>query len=205
MAVRLAPFEAAELVDVNVRQRLTLVSLTPAEHAAALRTSASVGARGGAVYDVLLLAAARRCRADRIHTLNHRHFVAFAPDLVSCLRDRWRFVAPRRPLGKAGGRSLFVPRRKDDGRTTKRRGFLGATRRAAGLFASHVVARSLQTTSGLLVARALWDTKTPRGETPAISETRHEVIGWFRAMRVDGVGRTGLPWPFHPFREEIST
>ena len=84
MAVRLASSEAAELVDVNVRQRLTWGSSTPAEQAAALRTAASVGARGGAVYDVLLLAAARKCRADRIHTLNHRHFAAFAPDL----RDR---------------------------------------------------------------------------------------------------------------------
>ena len=101
MAVRLAPSDAAELVDVNVRQRLTWVSLTPADHASALRTAASVGARGGAVYDVLLLAAARKCRADRIHTLNHRHFAAFAPELVSCLRNRWRFVAPRRPLGNA--------------------------------------------------------------------------------------------------------
>jgi predicted nucleic acid-binding protein len=82
--VRLTPALAAEMIDINVGQRLTLVSLTPAEHAAALHTAASVGARGSAIYDVLLLAAARKCRADRIHTLNHRHFAAFAPDL----RDR---------------------------------------------------------------------------------------------------------------------
>ncbi len=81
---RLTPAIAAEMVDVNVAKRLTLVSLTPAEIAAALKTAAAVGARGGAIYDVLLLAAARKCGADRIHTLNHRHFAAFAPDL----RDR---------------------------------------------------------------------------------------------------------------------
>lgn len=84
ITVRLNPSIAAEMVDANVGQRLTLVSLTPTEHAAALQTAASVGARGGAIYDVLLLAAARKCRADRIHTLNDRHFAAFAPDL----RDR---------------------------------------------------------------------------------------------------------------------
>lgn len=84
---RLAPAVAAEMVEVNVAERLTLVSLTQAETAAALRTAASVGARGGAIYDVLLLAAARKCRADRIHTLNHRHFTAFAPDLRDRLTD----------------------------------------------------------------------------------------------------------------------
>ena len=84
ITARLSPSVAAEMVDVNVGRRLTLVSLTPAEHAVAFRTAASVGARGGAIYDVLLLAAARKCRADRIHTLNIRHFAAFAPDL----RDR---------------------------------------------------------------------------------------------------------------------
>lgn len=84
ITVRLTPAIAAEMVDINVGRRLTLVSLTPAEHATALQMAGSVGARGGAIYDVLLLAAARKCRADRIHTLNHRHFAAFAPDL----RDR---------------------------------------------------------------------------------------------------------------------
>ena len=42
-----------------------------------------------------------------------------------------------------------------------------------GIFASHVVARSPQTTPGLLVARTSWDTQIPRGDTPDISETRH--------------------------------
>ena len=84
---RLTPAIAAEMVDVNVAKRLTLVSLTPAEIAAALKTAASVGARGGAIYDVLLLATARKCGADRIYTLNYRHFAAFAPDLRDRLYD----------------------------------------------------------------------------------------------------------------------
>jgi predicted nucleic acid-binding protein len=84
---RLTPAIAAEMVEFNVAKRLTLVSLTQAEIAAALKTAASVGARGGAIYDVLLLGAARKCGADRIHTLNHRHFAAFAPDLRDRLYD----------------------------------------------------------------------------------------------------------------------
>jgi len=84
---RLTPAIAAEMVECNVAKRLTLVSLTQAEIAAALKTAASLGARGGAIYDVLLLGAARKCGADRIHTLNHRHFAAFAPDLRDRLYD----------------------------------------------------------------------------------------------------------------------
>ena len=44
ITARLSPSIAAKMVDANVRQRLTMVSLTPAEHAVALQTAASVGA-----------------------------------------------------------------------------------------------------------------------------------------------------------------
>jgi len=84
LPVQLAPATAAQLIESNVVRRLKLVSLSAMEYSAALRSALEVGARGGAIYDVLLLAAARKCRAERIHTLNHRHFAAFAPDL----RDR---------------------------------------------------------------------------------------------------------------------
>ncbi len=88
LPVRLAPETAAELVEVNVARRLSLVSLTPTEYTSALHLAVGVGARGGAIYDVLLLAAARKCGADRIHTLNLRHFSAFAPDLRDKLSQR---------------------------------------------------------------------------------------------------------------------
>lgn len=81
LTARLTPAIAAEMVEVNLTQRLNLVSLTPAEYSAALQAAVPAGARGGAIYDMLLLAAARKCRAERIHTLNLRHFAAFAPDL----------------------------------------------------------------------------------------------------------------------------
>jgi hypothetical protein len=46
-----------------------------------MQRSQDAGARGGAVYDMLHLQAARRCRANRILTINLRHFQTFAPDL----------------------------------------------------------------------------------------------------------------------------
>lgn len=40
------------------------------------------GVRGGAIYDYMHLCAARQAGADRIFTLNKRHFIAIAPDLA---------------------------------------------------------------------------------------------------------------------------
>jgi predicted nucleic acid-binding protein len=40
------------------------------------------GARGGAIYDLLLMACARKVKAEKIYTLNRRHFIALAPDLA---------------------------------------------------------------------------------------------------------------------------
>lgn len=87
MPVQLAPATALQLVEANLARRLQLVSLTGGEYSSALKASVAVGARGGAIYDVLLLAAARKCRAERIHTRNLRHFAAFAPDLREILHQ----------------------------------------------------------------------------------------------------------------------
>lgn len=81
LPVRLAPATVAQLIESNVVRRLKLVSLSAAEYSAAIRSATEVGARGGSIYDVLLLTAARKYQEERIHTLNRRHFAAFAPDL----------------------------------------------------------------------------------------------------------------------------
>ena len=57
------------------------LDLTLSDYRQAMQRSQDAGARGGAVYDMLHLQAARRCRANRILTINLRHFQTFAPDL----------------------------------------------------------------------------------------------------------------------------
>jgi predicted nucleic acid-binding protein len=41
------------------------------------------GMSGAVIYDALILACARKVRAERIYTWNLRHFRAVAPDLAA--------------------------------------------------------------------------------------------------------------------------
>ena len=84
LARRLTPDEASATVEA-LSKRVRPVHLTEDEYLDSLRAAKTVGARGGAIYDVLLLTCARKAQAERILTLNHRHFSAFAPDLADLI------------------------------------------------------------------------------------------------------------------------
>ena len=75
---RVDPAAAAELLADSVLPFVHLVSLTGKESMAALAAAHSRGARGGAVYDLLHLFAARKAGVARLVTLNARDFRALA-------------------------------------------------------------------------------------------------------------------------------
>lgn len=85
LGVQLSPTDAASLVRHNVHDRLSLVSLSATEYLKLLNSAGPAGARGGAIYDFLQLACARKNKAEKIYTLNHRHFIALAPDLAQTI------------------------------------------------------------------------------------------------------------------------
>jgi predicted nucleic acid-binding protein len=85
LEVQLTPAEAAEVIDANVIRRLQVIDLELGDYEQAMRNSQIVGARGGAIFDMLHLQAARRGNAKRILTINVRHFQVFAPDLKSSI------------------------------------------------------------------------------------------------------------------------
>ena len=82
LGIQLSPSDAAELIRHNIYDRLRLVGLTAAEYLGLIDRAGPVGARGGAIYDMLLLACARKVKARKIYTLNSRHFRALAPDIA---------------------------------------------------------------------------------------------------------------------------
>ena len=79
--IQLTPKEAMQVMDANVVRRLEVMELTLADYVQAMQRSQAAGARGGAIYDLLHLQAARRGKAQRILTMNVGHFQTFAPDL----------------------------------------------------------------------------------------------------------------------------
>jgi predicted nucleic acid-binding protein len=87
MPVQLTPAEAIELIEENVLARLETLELSLSDYRSALKSAEVVGARGGAIYDVLHLQAARRGEAKRILTVNVRHFQAFGPDVKGMITE----------------------------------------------------------------------------------------------------------------------
>ena len=85
LGLQLSPQDAGSLIRNNIHDRLSLVHLTESEYLKLLDSAGPSGARGGAIYDFLLLACARKAKAEKIHTLNRRHFVALAPDLENII------------------------------------------------------------------------------------------------------------------------
>lgn len=78
LGLRVAPDVAAELIEFSLVPRLRMIDLTATDIRKALRQTSAIGVRGGAFYDYLHLAAARKSAAKALYTLNKRHFIALA-------------------------------------------------------------------------------------------------------------------------------
>jgi len=87
--IPIAPSVAWQLITENILKSFTLIVLTSQEYADTLEKAAADGVEGGRTYDALLLAAAAKSEADRIYTLNVRHFQSLAAENL-----RERIVAP---------------------------------------------------------------------------------------------------------------
>ncbi|HYL83269.1 MAG TPA: PIN domain-containing protein [Candidatus Angelobacter sp.] len=77
------PPEQALLFIEEVRDRLTLVSLSAAEYYATIQKAAARSFTGGRIYDALLLSCAAKSKARAIYTWNLKHYQSLAPDLAS--------------------------------------------------------------------------------------------------------------------------
>jgi len=69
---------AVRLIEESVLPLVSPVVLSAGDIVKALRECESRGVRGGGIYDFLHLAAARKARAERIFTLDTRHFQAIS-------------------------------------------------------------------------------------------------------------------------------
>ena len=80
MKPRLAPSEVNRLIEEAVLPRAEVVALSVSDYSGVIRRMAELGITGGAVYDALIARAAEKARADKLLTLNARHFRRIWPD-----------------------------------------------------------------------------------------------------------------------------
>jgi predicted nucleic acid-binding protein len=78
--------DAFEIIRANTAL-LQKMTLSPSALLSVLEQAEEQGIRGGAVYDALILAAARKAKAETIWTLDVHHFQLFAPDLRERIRS----------------------------------------------------------------------------------------------------------------------
>ena len=78
--------EAFEVLRTNTAD-LVKISLDTDDYLKRCETAEEAGVRGGAFYDALILACARKAKATQIWTLNARHFLLFAPELSGVIRE----------------------------------------------------------------------------------------------------------------------
>ena len=70
----------------SIRERLTVVGLTPDEYFSMLQENAALGIAGGAIYDALLAGCALKSGAEKLFTWNVRHYEQFGSKVASRLQ-----------------------------------------------------------------------------------------------------------------------
>lgn len=80
-APRISPVQTATLISVNFLQHFAVTTLTGKEYGDLCQKLGREGIIGGRSYDLLHLACAEKCQADRIFTFNVTHFSDLAPHL----------------------------------------------------------------------------------------------------------------------------
>jgi hypothetical protein len=78
----LIPPEQVFLFIQEIRQRLSPISLDPAEYYDTIRNAADRGLTSGRVYDALLLGCAAKSKAQIIYPWNLKHLHSIAPHLA---------------------------------------------------------------------------------------------------------------------------
>ncbi len=82
---RILPSEAAQIIEVSLMKKLTVLTISEGVYLKAIRNVADSGFRSGMVYDALHVACAESGGCERIYTLNLKHFERLNPNGVEVL------------------------------------------------------------------------------------------------------------------------
>ncbi len=71
---RISTSIAWRLISENIESKAKIVSLSPTEYGPIIKKLSDKGLSGGIVYDALIVGVAQKSKAERILTLNRKHF-----------------------------------------------------------------------------------------------------------------------------------
>lgn len=80
--IRHSPEQALLSLEENVLRHFKIMGLTTGDYTALIREAALSGIQGGTIYDALLLRCAAKTGAEKVFTLNLRHFQTIAPGSI---------------------------------------------------------------------------------------------------------------------------
>lgn len=83
----LAPSTVFQMIQEDILPYFEIVTLSESDYRDVLSQSARVNRRGGSVYDVLILEAAKKFKANEIMTFNRKHFIGYDLDLDSKISE----------------------------------------------------------------------------------------------------------------------
>lgn len=78
---RISPVEARRMIEQNILGTCEVVPLSGTDYADVVSHLASMGIRGGATYDALILHTAAKVEIEKVMTLNERDFRRVYPSL----------------------------------------------------------------------------------------------------------------------------
>jgi hypothetical protein len=81
--LRHTPEQALLGIEENVLKYFKITSLTGSDYEALIRDAALAGIQGGTIYDAVLLKCAAKIQAEKIFTLNLKHFQSVAPKNIN--------------------------------------------------------------------------------------------------------------------------
>lgn len=82
---RISPLEAAQIIEVNLMKKFSVLEISHATYLKAIRNVAEMGFRSGMIYDALHLGCAEAAGCERIYTFNLKHFLRLEPTGIEVL------------------------------------------------------------------------------------------------------------------------
>ena len=83
----ISPLKACKLIENNIYQTATIVSLNPEDYLQIVKKHAKLNNRSGSIFDALIAHAAQKIFVDHLYTFNTAHFLRVWPEGATVISE----------------------------------------------------------------------------------------------------------------------